>query len=509
MRVAFKVSTFLAVIGWLLASTGRLRAADYEFELRYDAKLGNQPYTGRVYLFFSRHSFTEPRNGPDWFHPEPFVALDVRDWKGNTPLRIGKSSGDRLLAFPQGYAKVDLSNHRVQAVARFNPWERQIGKGAGNICSQPLELPAAAGTRPISLMLNQRIPERLFVENQWSRLLKVRSQLLSDFHRREVFLQACVAPPASYYQQPRRRYPVILTVPGFSGRHFAGMRTTPTAEQNPGGVEFFRVMLDPSCPLGHHVFADSANNGPVGEALVKEFLPELDRQYRTVAAPTARFLTGHSSGGWSTLWLQVTYPETFGGTWSTSPDPVDFRDFQKIDLYAPGINMYRDESGTRRPICRPTGGVQLWYDDFDLMETVLGYGGQLHSFEAVFSPRTADGTPRLAWDRHTGVVHAEVTREWQKYDIRLILESRWQELAPRLRGKLHVFTGDADTFLLEGAVQRLQTTLKKLGSDAVVEVHPGYTHFNFPTSEMLRRFRREMAETFLRYHGIKERPGMK
>jgi hypothetical protein len=76
-------------------------------------------------------------------------------------------------------------------------------------------------------------------------------------------------------------------------------------------------------------------------------IPEFDKQFRSVAAPTARFLTGHSSGGWSSLWLQVAYPEQFDGVWSTSPDPVDFRDFQRIDLTKPGENMFVDAKGER------------------------------------------------------------------------------------------------------------------------------------------------------------------
>ncbi len=39
--------------------------------------------------------------------------------------------------------------------------------------------------------------------------------------------------------------------------------------------------------------------------------------------------SGHSSGGWSSLWLQIEHPEVFGGVWSLAPDPVDFRDFVK------------------------------------------------------------------------------------------------------------------------------------------------------------------------------------
>ena len=43
-------------------------------------------------------------------------------------------------------------------------------------------------------------------------------------------------------------------------------------------------------------------------------------RFRMDARPRARLLTGHSSGGWSTLWLQITYPGVFGATWSTSPE---------------------------------------------------------------------------------------------------------------------------------------------------------------------------------------------
>jgi pimeloyl-ACP methyl ester carboxylesterase len=260
------------------------------------------------------------------------------------------------------------------------------------------------------------------------------------------------------------------------------------------------VTLDPSCPLGHHAFADSANNGPVGQALIAEFIPELDRQFRTVAAPTARFVTGHSSGGWSSLWLQVTYPDEFGGTWSTSPDPVDFRDFQQINLYRPGENMYRDRVGNRRPLAREEGLVRVWYDDFDHMEEVIGPGGQLHSFEAVFSPKGADGRPVRVWDRKTGRIDTDAARTWEKYDIRLILERHWAELGPKLAGKLHVIQGELDTFYLDGATRLLKQSLAALKSDAVIEIVPGRDHSDLATQELALRFRAEMTERFLKHH---------
>ena len=159
------------------------------------------------------------------------------------------------------------------------------------------------------------------------------------------------------------------------------------------------MVLDPSCRLGHHVFADSANNGPVGRALVEELIPVIEEEYRGLGTADARFVTGHSSGGWSSLWLQVAYPDVFGGVWSLSPDPVDFRDFQRIDLTRPGVNLFTDAGRQAAAAGRAGGKPLLYFKPFSDMETVMGHGGQLASFEAVFSPRGADGRPRPLWDR--------------------------------------------------------------------------------------------------------------
>ena len=494
---------FLGLIGCLalLVGAGSAVAGDYEFRITFPESVRREPYTGRVYLFFGKDQKKEPREGPDWFHPEPIVAIDVEHWKPGEALAMGTSSGSRLLAFPKPLAELDLSGHRVQAVVRFNPCLRRVGMGAGNGYSAAADVAAAgADSPPQELLIDKVADERAFPENKWFKLVQVRSRLVSDFHKRDVILRGGVLLPASYYDQPQRRYPVIFEIPGFGGTHIYRIPQEPIAETNEGGVEFLRVTLDPSCPLGHHVFADSANNGPVGAALVNEVIPELDREFRTVAAPTARFLTGHSSGGWSSLWLQVTYSGTFGGTWSTSPDPVDFRDFQRINLYRPGENMYRDRDGNRRPLARFGEQVALWYDDFDHMEEVVGFGGQLHSFEAVFSPRGIDGSPVRVWDRQTGVIDTSAAEQWKKYDIRLLLEQHWAELGPKIAGKLHVFQGELDTFYLEGATRLLKESLVSRNSDAVVEIFPGKNHFDIMTPDLATRMRAEMVASYLKNH---------
>ncbi len=470
---------------------GTLAAQEWQLEIACDPTLIDEAYTGRVYVFFSRRQ--EPRLGPGWFFPEPFLSLDVEDWEGDAFTFT--LDDPRLLTYPDDLQDEAIANLRAQAVVRLNPWIPDVGTGAGNGFSSIVTLPAQPGV--VRLNVDQLVPQEADFENEWFRVLRVPSPRLSEFHGREMSTVGGVYLPASYYDQPERRYPVMFSIHGFGGDHTVGRVEGPIPENNREGVEFIRVYLNARCAMGHHVFADSLTNGPVGEALIREFIPALDEQFRTIGEPRARFLTGHSSGGWSSLWLQVTYPNEFNGTWSTSPDPVDFRDFQRIDVYNAGENMFVDSAGQRRPLARQGDNVLVWYKDFSDMEHVLGYGGQLHSFEAVFSPLDEVGRPRLLWDRKTGEIDTDVAIAWEAYDIRLVLERNWDELAPELAGKLHVFMGDQDTFYLEGATILLKQSLEELGSDAVVEIYPGLDHSTIMTPQLRNRLRTEMVDRFL------------
>ena len=87
-----------------------------------------------------------------------------------------------------------------------------------------------------------------------------------------------------------------------------------------------------------------------------------------------------------------------------------------------------------------------------------------------------------------------------------MLERNWKTLGPRLKGKLHVFMGDVDTFYLEGATIRLKKSLADLGSDAVVEIHKDRDHFNLMRGGLRQRIRKEMAAAFLAAHPDQRRP---
>jgi hypothetical protein len=132
-------------------------------------------------------------------------------------------------------------------------------------------------------------------------------------------------------------------------------------------------------------------------------------------------------------------------------------------------------------------------EQYTRQETVLGYyGGQLASFDAVFSPRGDDGQPMKLFDRATGRIDPVVQQAWERFDISRLLRENWKTLGPKLRGKLHIFVGTQDTFHLDGAVHLLDAELKTLGSDATIEYFEGKTHFDLYDGDLGLRLAREM-----------------
>ena len=190
--------------------------------------------------------------------------------------------------------------------------------------------------------------------------------------------------PPGYEEHPAEHYPTAYWTAGFGGAFENSLSFVYRLRQRmvEGKIPpMIWVMLDASCPQGMHEFANSANDGPWGAALTTEYIPMLEQKYRMDAKPTGRLLNGHSSGGWATLQLQVNYPQIFGGTWSTSPDPSDFHDFTGVDLYAANANVFRRPDGSATRSCGSTAS-DCNAEQFARMEAVIGpYGGQMASFD--------------------------------------------------------------------------------------------------------------------------------
>lgn len=460
--------------------------AKLDVEVSFSKSVASDAFTGRVFVMATKTASKGAPPGLNWFNPQPCYAQDVVKWTPDAPLKFQPTVGH-----PKPWGEFGKDKVYLQAILDRDLGGQSFTSSAGNAYSKPVLFDPEKPT-PIKLVIDQVIPERKFEEKGRVKYFEIESKLLTKFHGKPIKLRAGVVTPKSFAEDTTKKYPVIYDIPGFGGNHhFAHFLE---ARTDVAGVEMLYVVLDPSCRLGHHVFADSDNNGPYGKALVEELIPQLEAKFRAIGKPGARFVTGHSSGGWSSLWLQVTYPDFFGGTWSTAPDPVDFRDFQRVDIYDPKQNLFNDAKGEPRPLARSAGKILVRYKPFSDMEVVMGRGGQLQSFEAVFSPRGKDGRPMPLWDRNTGVIDLKVAKTWERYDIRLILERNWKTLGPKLAGKIHVYMGAEDTFYLEGATRFLQESQKKLGGDAVIEIFPGKDHGNLLDAAMRKRIASEMAK---------------
>ncbi len=471
----------LAFLCGLLLSLQSSSFSQVTFSVSLDPGLRTEPYTGRIYVALSDQTEREPRLGmSSWFNPPPLYSLDVVDLQPGQALKLDA----KALFHPTPLNELAPGTWFAQAVARCSLDSPNPGLGEGDLCSAAVEFHNESGsTSMVELLISETVHEPAFQETDRVKLFEHESQLLSEFNGRPCLMRGAVVLPDGWDSDASGSYPIIYSIPGFGGRHTEAYRLAAQLEASPADSPMRRVLhvvLDPSCYRGHSVFADSATNGPWGTALVEEFIPQLEQRFHGPRDARFRFVTGGSSGGWASLWLQVVYPDSFGSCYSHVPDPVDFRDFQRINLLRRGENMFVDPEGERRPLARRGEQYLLWYDDFVARETVLGPGGQIHSFEAVFSQRRSDGTPAPVFDRETGAVDLDVAKSWSPYDIRKRIQENWESMGPKWEGKIHIYAGEVDTFFLEGAVLLLQKALASLGSDVVCEVVPGMAHATFP-----------------------------
>lgn len=478
----------------LLVSAACAQTATPHLFFRVTLDSGMQhPESGRLLIFLEPGSGAKQVEANE-FHPSAtsIAAKELHDLKPGASIDIDVDS----LAFPAPFSSLKPGTYQAQAVLDVDHTYAYDGPEAGDIESAVVALPdwtpgtgaepafvlshviAARTPRPLPLK-----PEELAAAEKATSEVDFVSPALTAFSGRETHIRGWVVLPPGYAEHAKAHYPTVYWTHGF-GAKLNTIRPSAlmiSARMNAGKMPpMIWVFLDESLPTGTHEFADSVNNGPWGHALTTEFIPWLEAKYRMDAKPSGRFLQGHSSGGWATLQLQVNYPQVFGGTWSTSPDPSDFHDFTGVDLYAPHANLYHRPDGTLYPLVRDHSQVIATAEEFGRQEEVLGdYGGQLASFEWVFSPRGADGQPLQMFDRETGDVNPRVVAYWHDhYDLAHIVETNWATRGRELKGRIHLIVGTADTFYLDGAAHKFEAVLNRLGANPHFTYRENRTHFD-------------------------------
>lgn len=485
--------------------------------------------SGRLILFFLRDGRrlggARPIDAPFYRGPQPVASLDVPALAAGTSIEVR----DPQLAFPGSLDLLD-GTYRVQALYRRNREERSHW-GPGNLYG-PVALVELSSTRAdeIELALDTAMRPTELPERPNLKWIDFKSERLSAFYGREVRHRAGVVFPRDYdkLDAKRRIWPTLYVIPGFGGDHrdalnWASMMATPGSEAL--APQMVVVVLDPNGPLGHHGFADSENNGPRGEALVRELIPALEDRFRLEPRSEARIVSGHSSGGWSSLWLQLHHPEIFGACFASAPDPVDFSAFQMSDLYRDQNLFVSPETGLEQPSYReplsPTEDrVWMTVREEIGVEHVLGprwdSGEQWGSWAAMFSGRDpATRAPRDFVDPETGdIVRSTIEEDWSRYDIARLVRDEWPRSGEILEGRIRLVCGGRDSYYLHRAVERLATLVETLKREDVaagrtppagpgyIDILPRASHETIVPMTTVR-FNEEMRE-HLRRHGLHE-----
>ena len=482
--------------------------------------------TGRLLLIVSADTAGEPRfQVSSGAKTQLLFGVDVTGWKpGEERVVDGSAFG-----FPiRSLAGVPRGTYRVQAVVnRYETFRRSDGvtvdlppdKGEGQVWNRKpgnlFSTPRAVTIDPsrgdvVRLAVDQVIPPvPAFKETKYVKHVTVRSERLSKFWGREMSISAFVTLPWGFDEHPDARYPLVINHGHFAPEPDNWRETPPDSSLEPDyserfslagynriqqeyswqfykdwtGKGFPRVLLvqiqHPTPFYDDSYAVNSANNGPYGDAIQYELIPEIERRFRGLGAGWARFVFGGSTGGWESMAVQMFYPEEYNGAWVACPDPIDFRHYTVVNIYE-DTNAYWLASRfkrTPRPGMRNyLGHVTVTLEELNHYELALGTrgrsGDQWDVWESVFSPVGSDGYPRRLWDKETGKIDPVTAAYWKEhYDLSHILRRDWKTLGPKLRGKLRLYVGDMDNYYLNNAVYEVEKFLKTASpaADAVVD----------------------------------------
>ncbi|GGA76330.1 hypothetical protein GCM10011507_29650 [Edaphobacter acidisoli] len=484
------------------------------------------------------HAEEEPRFqlNEDYWSAQGF-GVDVDGASPNQPIVID----ERTVGYPlENLAAVPAGDYLVQAV--FNVYEQfhledgrnlwlppDKGEGQhwyskpGNPYNAPVKLHIdPKSSTPIRVTLDKVIPtiagtdedpEHIAATSpaaKWLKYVRFKSGKLSKFWGRDMYLGAWVLLPDGFDEHPNAHYPLVV----YQDHYHAGFGaplpflTTPPKPGAQGrekmreqyGYKFYQDWVSGRLPRVIILYVqhanpyyddsyavDSANVGPYGSAINDELIPYIEKTYRGIGQGWARATYGGSTGGWESLATQIFYPDSYNGTYTACPDPVDFHAYQNVDLYDDSNAFYRQGSFGKIPIAadrKPDGSIIANTRPEYRFEYVLGTHGrsteQWDIWQAVFSPVGPDGYPAEVIDPLMGTINKQVVEYWHDhYDLTAILQKDWPTLGPKLEGKLHLAVGDGDTYFLNNAVHLLQKTLEDTRnphSDATFQYGPGEPH---------------------------------
>ena len=439
---------------------------------------------GRILLHLNRQREKEPRNGAD-----VTLGITPQNWDGSQPFVFESNKKDLLSSGMEKLSGENQEKFYFQVVYKQN-----IDDGnenvAGNLYSK-VDSVIMIKEVSLNLTLSNLIAPQEVTKHELVKTVTIQSKYLTDFFGRPRYLKAAILLPATFFKNPDKSFPICYRAPGLNGR-YTNINNTLNDKKfmswwfSAEAPQVIYVFLDSKGPYGDTYQVDSENNGPCGKALTEELIPEIEKLVHYKPESKTRFLTGYSTGGWVAMGLQVFYPDFFDGTWSYSPDPIDFEHYGLINIYQDSTIFYNRygflQPGRRTIYGEPTYSMQEWIANENLGSRTNDYrvsGGQFGAYNAVFGPKGKDGLPTLMFDSQTGKIDHTIALQWEKYDLKKVLEKNWATLGPKLRGKIWIWTGDMDGLYSNVATRFFKMFIDKTEnprSDAKINFTPMAGH---------------------------------
>lgn len=145
--------------------------------------------------------------------------------------------------------------------------------------------------------------------------------------------QVSVYLPPSYSKEPRRRYPVLYWLHGFTSgdrelisgiRQNLNIRLAMDSLLRAGVArEMIIVMPNAHNAFGGSFFANSPVTGGWEDFIVRDLVRWVDRRYRTVRSRSARGIAGHSMGGFGALRIAMRNADIYSAVYAMSPCCLD------------------------------------------------------------------------------------------------------------------------------------------------------------------------------------------
>jgi hypothetical protein len=475
----------------------------------------NEPLDGRLLLMLSTNDDQEPRfQISSGLNAQLIFGMDVEAMQPGQSLVFDETvfgfpysslndvpPGEyQVQALLHTYETFNLDSGHTVKLPMDNGEGQQWNRSPGNIYSKPFKITVGEdGIHNVQVVMDQVIPPIDEPEDtKWIKHIKMKSEKLSKFWGRDMYLGAHVLLPKGFDEHPEAKYPLMI-FHGHFPSDFGGFRTTPpdpnlkpdysarfgvegyNIMQQQEAYDFYQRWNEPDFPrfliieIQHPTpyyddsyAVNSASQGPYGDAITHELIPYIEEQFRGMGEGWSRFLYGGSTGGWEALAVQVKYPDEYNGCFAACPDPIDFRAYCLTNIYE-DKNAYYYESAHKKtevPAHRDyLGHISSTVKDENHLEFVLGTksrsGQQWDIWEATYSPQGDDGHPKRLWDKMSGDINPEVADYWKEnYDLRYILERDWDKLGEKLKGKIHIYCGDMDNYYLNNAVYLMEDFLE-------------------------------------------------